>query len=113
MHTSYAEPPLTRHPHLHDGVTVNDLYTLGVEGGRVMQQKACAKFSKSVLPFILFGLFLLAVYAIVLVTGYAPLRYSSGVSLSEQPVLFWLASSIYLVGGLIMLAVGLWRMTRR
>ena len=69
--------------------------------------------SKSAVPFILFGLCLLVFYVVVLVTGYAPLRYSNGVSLAEQPVMFWLASSIYLVGGLIMVAIGAWRLVRR
>jgi hypothetical protein len=68
--------------------------------------------SKSAKPFIGFGLFLLGVYAAVLATGYAPLR-SGGISHAEQPELFWVASSIYLVGGLILTVLGIWRLKRR
>ena len=68
--------------------------------------------SRSAVPFILFGLCLLGVYAGVLATGYAPLR-SGGVSLAEQPELFWVASSIYLVAGVILIGMGAWRHLRR
>jgi hypothetical protein len=38
---------------------------------------------------------------------------SNGVNLAEQPIMFWLASSIYLVGGLILIAIGAWRLVRQ
>ena len=69
--------------------------------------------SKSAKPFIGFGLCLIGVYTAVLATGYAPLRYGGSISLAEQPELFWLASSIYLVGGLILTVMGIWRLKHR
>ena len=81
--------------------------------GRVFTRREVpALSSKSAIPFIGFGLCLLAVYAGVLATGYAPLR-SGGISLVEQPELFWVVSSIYLVGGLVLTAMGIWRYVLR
>jgi hypothetical protein len=107
-------PVMTRSgPQLHNDVSVDSADTFRTHGGGFVRREAYAMSSKSAVPFILFGLFLLVVYAVVLVTGYAPLRYGNGISLSEQPVMFWLASSIYLVGGLILIAIGAWRLARR
>ena len=107
-------PVVTRSgPQLHNDVSVDSTDTLHAHGGGFVRRETCAMSSKSAVPFILFGLCLLVVYAAVLVTGYAPLRHGNGISLSEQPVMFWLASSIYLMGGLILIAIGAWRLARQ
>ena len=69
--------------------------------------------SKPAIPFILFGVFLIGVDAASIFAGYVPLRYGSAISLEEQPELFWVASAIYLVAGLILIGMGVWRFVRR
>jgi uncharacterized integral membrane protein len=84
-----------------------------MQDGNPLCPETWTMISKPAVAFILFGLFLLLIFAISLVAGHAPLRYSSGVDQAEQPIMFWLGASIYLVGGVIMLAIGIWRLLRR
>lgn len=69
--------------------------------------------SKPAIPFVLFGLFLIGVGAASILMGYAPVRHGGGIGLDEQPELFWVATAIYLLGGLILIAMGVWRFASR
>lgn len=69
--------------------------------------------SKSVLPFIGLGLFLIAIDAASVLVGSVPVRYGRGIRLDEQPEFFWAVVAIYLVSGLILISLGVWRYLRR
>lgn len=72
-----------------------------------------AMSSKPAIPFVLFGLFMLGVGAASVAMGYVPVRFGSGIGLDEHPALFWVAAAIYLLAGLILIAMGVWKFIRR
>ncbi len=69
--------------------------------------------SKPAIPFIVFGAFLIGVDATSIFTGFVPVHFGSGIRLEEQPEMFWLMSAIYLLAGLILVGMGVWRRMKR
>ncbi len=76
-----------------------DLHATGVIGDVVQTR----------VSFIVFGAFLIGVDATSIFTGLVPVRFGSGIRLEEQPEMFWLMSAIYLLAGLILVGMGVWR----
>ena len=79
-----------------------------------MSSKSASKsVSKSALPFIFLGVFLLGIDGLSILVGSVPVRYGRGVRIDELPEMFWLVVGIYLLAGVICIGIGVWKAVRR